>query len=160
MGILNGGLFGAFEKRTGPLVGRIVRKRNVISVVQHKSLLPRVQLQLEQQMKFSLLSVLLAALKEMIAVGFQSATKQSPMNAAFRCNFRRVILGVYPEYTLDFAKLLCSRGKLSGPRAAMVMWAPDESGLVFSWLPDVQSRFNRSTDRLVLWCIAQPMDWQ
>jgi uncharacterized protein DUF6266 len=156
MGILNGGLFGAFEKRTGPLVGRIVRKRNVISVVQHKSLLPRVQLQLEQQMKFRMLSVFLAALKEMIAVGFCSATKQSALNAAFRCNFQRVILGIYPSYMIDFAQVLCSRGKLDGPRAAIVMWAPGEAGLVFSWLPDVQNRFNLSTDRacFVVYCPA------
>jgi hypothetical protein len=156
MGILNGGLFGAFEKRTGPLVGRVVRKRNVISVVQHRSLLPRVQLQLEQQMKFRLLSVFLAALKEMIAVGFRSATKQSPLNAAFRYNFQRVILGVYPSYSIDFARVLCSRGKLDGPRAGMVAWAADGAGLVFSWLPEMESRFNRSTDRacFVAYCTA------
>ncbi|HMI01776.1 MAG TPA: DUF6266 family protein [Pedobacter sp.] len=156
MGILNGGLFGAFEKRTGPLVGRVVRKRNVISVVQHKSLLPRVQLQLEQQMKFRLLSVFLAALKELIAVGFRSATKQSPLNAAFRFNFQSVILGVYPSYTIDFARVLCSRGKLDGPRAAMVIWAPDEAGLIFSWLPDVQNRFNQHTDWVcfAVYCVA------
>jgi hypothetical protein len=156
MGILNGGLFGAFEKRTGPLVGRVVRKRNVISVVQHKSLLPRVQLQLEQQMKFRLLSVFLAALKEMIAVGFRSATKQSALNAAFRYNFQRMILGVYPSYSIDFARVLCSRGKLDVPRAAMVMWASDEAGLVFSWLPELESRFNRGTDRacFVVYCAA------
>lgn len=156
MGILNGGLFGAFEKRTGPLVGRVVRGRNVISAVQHKSLLPRVQRQLEQQMKFRLLSVFLVALKEMIAVGFRSATKQSPLNAAFRYNFQKVIMGVYPSYAIDFARVLCSRGKLDGPRAGMVMWAPDDAGLVFSWLPEVESRFNRGTDRacFVVYCAA------
>jgi hypothetical protein len=154
MGILNGGLFGAFEKRTGPLVGRVVRKRNVISVVQHKSLLPRVQLQLEQQIKFRLLSIFLAALREIIAVGFRSATKQSPLNAAFRYNFQRVILGVYPFYSIDFARVLCSKGKLDGPRAAMVAWAADGVGLSFNWLPDVQSRFNQRNDRacFVVYC--------
>lgn len=156
MGILNGGLFGAFEKRTGPLVGRVVRNRNVIAMVQHKSLLPRVQVQLEQQMKFKVLNVFLAALKEMIAVGFWYVTKQSPLNAAFKYNFPKVILGAYPLYAVDFAKVLCSRGKLDGPRMAAVFWAPDGVGLLFSWLPDVQSRFCQNTDRacFVVYCAA------
>lgn len=146
MGILSFGIFGGFEKRTGPLVGRIVNKKNVISMVQHERLKPVTLAQLKQQAKFKQVAILLIRLRQLIMVGFANNKNLIPFNAAVKYNFKNIITGVYPNYTIDYSKVVYSVGKVEGAAMPAVNLAGVDE-VVFSWEPSTQNQFNRNTDR-------------
>jgi hypothetical protein len=146
MGILYSGIHGGYQKRTGPLVGRRLRGKSVVSAIPHKSLIPRSAGQLTQQLKLSLLSPFLRGFKPIVNVGFSYAKKQSPMNAAFAQNFSILFDGDYPDYAIDYSQFLCSRGKLQGLNSPLVTLGDELNTIKFKWLPDLQNRINRSTD--------------
>ncbi|MBB5436910.1 hypothetical protein HDC92_000574 [Pedobacter sp. AK017] len=145
MGILRNGMFGNFENRTGPLVGRVIRKRNVITAVQHRSSREKTQRQLDQQLKFALVSAFLKRFKGLIAVGFANVDRRHAFNAAVKYNFRKIVIGDSPAYGIDYSKLVYSRGCLAGPNSPSVTVQTDS--LLISWLPHAQSQLNRYSDR-------------
>ncbi|MBB5441209.1 hypothetical protein HDC92_004916 [Pedobacter sp. AK017] len=152
MGILRNGVFGNFENRTGPLVGRLFRKRNVISAVQHRNSRQKTKAQLDQQLKFAMVANFLKRFKRLIAVGFANVKHRNAFNAAVKYNYRNIVTGVSPDFSIDFAKLAYSRGCLAGPNSPSVSLATDK--LIISWLPHRQSQLNQYSDRasFVVYC--------
>jgi hypothetical protein len=146
MGILYSGIHGGYQKRTGPLVGRRLRGKSVISAVQHKSLIPRSAGQLAQQLKVSLINSFLSGFKPIINVGFVPIKKHTPMNAAFAQNFSIVFDGDYPDYKINYSKMVCSRGKLQSLNSLLVTPGDELDTIKFKWLPNLQNRLNRNTD--------------
>ena len=146
MGILTFGVFSGFRKRTGPLVGRTVNHKNVVSMVGHASSVPASSGQLEQQLMFKLVVLLLARFKNLIAIGFTYKGVRSAFNAAVKYNFQHVVLGNFPDYHIDYARVMYSRGKLAGPSCPSVS-AGTAGNLRFSWLAGEQNRFSRYTDK-------------
>nr|WP_068892136.1 DUF6266 family protein [Pedobacter panaciterrae] len=147
MGILYSGIHGGYQKRTGGLVGRRLGYKSVISAIPHKSLIPRSTGQLEQQIKVSLLSSFLRGFKPMINIGFaHHVKKQSPRNVALAHNYSIVFYDDYPDYQIDYSRLVCSRGKLQGLNSPLVTLGDEPDTIEFKWLPDLQNRLNRSTD--------------
>jgi hypothetical protein len=143
------GIFGGFEKRTGALVGRRVKGKSVISAVQHKILKPRTQAQIDQQLKFELVIRFLMRMTYLINIGFKHAAgKGNAFNAAVKYNFRKIIIGASPNYSIDYTKLVFSRGSLAGANTPGVSLGVN--AVKVSWLPDVQARFNQNTDRLMI----------
>jgi hypothetical protein len=57
-----------------------------------------------------------------IRVGFKRyAHRQSEFNAAMSYTLKHAIVGTYPDYTIDFSKLLVSRGTLTGANDAAAL---------------------------------------
>lgn len=145
MGILRNGMFGNFENRTGPLVGRVIRKRNVISAVQYRRAIGKTKAQLDQQLKFALVANFLKRFKRLIAVGFANVKHRNAFNAAVKYNYRNIIRGISPDYSIDFSKLVYSRGCLAGVCSPSVTVGSDK--LFISWLTHAQSQLNQHSDR-------------
>jgi len=144
MGILSFGIFDGFEKRTGPLVGRIVNNKHVISIVQHAPTAPPTLAQLKQQAKFKLVVMLMVRVRQLIVLGFADNKIANPFNAAVKYNFKKIITGVYPNYGIDYSKVLYNRGKIEGPASPQVGMGVDS--IVFSWQAGTQNQFSRLTD--------------
>ncbi|MDR6783757.1 hypothetical protein ABIE26_002854 [Pedobacter africanus] len=144
MGIIRQGIFDGFEGKTGPLVGRYIHKRHVISGLPHKSTKAPTLAQILHQQKFALVVSFFSKMQEMLAIGFP---KQHPnsLNAAVRYNFKHVIEGNSPPYSINYSKVIYSLGKLSKPNLPAV--TRNGNTLLFSWLPEAQNRFNRYTDQ-------------
>jgi hypothetical protein len=146
MGILRKGIFGGFEQKTGPLVGRRLKGENVISATPHKSTKRRSLSQLDQQLKLGLVVSSLKWFNELIAFGFKNVKgKGTAFNAAVKYNFERILTGVAPDYAIDYSKLVYSKGSLAEPNCPGLVIV-DEL-LKISWLPSVQTRFNQNTDK-------------
>ncbi|WP_316814281.1 DUF6266 family protein [Pedobacter heparinus] len=145
MGILRKGVFDGFEGKTGPLVGRKVNGKSVISAAQHKTTKPRIQAQIDQQLKFALVTNFLKRFKRLIAVGFANVKHRNAFNAAVKYNFRNIIRGVSPDYSIDYSKLVYSRGCLAGAYSPSVTVGSDK--LIISWLPHAQSQLNQHSDK-------------
>jgi hypothetical protein len=145
MGILRNGIFGGFENRTGPLVGRVIRKRNVIAAIPHRSSSAKTQAQIDQQLKFALVSAFLKQFKQLIAIGFAEVKDHNAFNAAVKYNFKHIVAGMAPNYSIDYGKVVYSRGCLAGPNSPSV--EVDSDRLFISWWPHMQSALNQNTDR-------------
>ncbi|MBB5438640.1 hypothetical protein HDC92_002321 [Pedobacter sp. AK017] len=146
MGIIRQGIFGGFEGRTGPLVGRKVKGKSVISGLPHKATKPRTAAQIDQQLKFELVFGFLKWLKRLIAIGFRDPDgKKNSFNAAVKYNFKHIITGTSPDYGIDYSKLVFSKGSLAGPNSPSVSLGTN--AIVINWQPDVQHQFSQHTDR-------------
>jgi hypothetical protein len=146
MGILRKGIFDGFENKTGPLIGRRVKGKSVISAVQHRASKPRTQAQIDQQLKFKLVAGFLMWLKPLIAVGFKNVGgNTNAFNAAMKYNFKRIITGTSPDYQIDYPKLVYSRGSLFGPNNPAISLGTH--AVVINWQPDGQNQFNQHTDK-------------
>lgn len=76
---------------------------------------PRTPKQLEQRAKFSLMVELSRMFLPFINTSFtQVAVGMSEFNMFMKTNIRNVITGSYPDYTIDFSKLIVAKGTLTG----------------------------------------------
>jgi hypothetical protein len=76
---------------------------------------PKTQLQREQRAKFSLMVELARKFLDFIRLGFkQAAVGMSQFNAFMQSNILDVITGVYPNYAIDYTKLVVTKGTLTG----------------------------------------------
>jgi len=150
MGIQDNGAFGGFRGKTGPLVGRRVKGRNVISALPHPSNHPKQAAQLTQNLKHRLLTALLSELLVLVRVGFKDFAKRgTSSNAAYSYNYGRIFKVVEGQVSLDFPKLVFSRGSVATPNCASAARVDDTDGntsIAFSWLAERESQFNRVTD--------------
>lgn len=76
---------------------------------------PKTQGQLDHRARFTALIKFLQPLKDLLRVGFESQTgNMSAFNAAMSCNYKTAIGGAYPEFRIDYSKVMVSCGKLTG----------------------------------------------
>lgn len=147
MGIQHWGAFGGFVKKTGALVGHYLNGQNVITAVPHPSLEPATPKQLAQRNKFGLVTGFLADLGELVKVGFKNShkRKETAMNAAVSYNLKNAVTGIAPDFEMDYAKVVYSKGKVDKP-ATFTVVAAANSRLTLSWTESVLSPFGKLTD--------------
>jgi len=158
MGILRKGVFGGFENKTGPLVGRSVNGKSVISVVKHKAAKPVTFNQLDHRLRFEMVVAVLKWFNDWIAIGFKGpGVGRNTFGAAVKYNFSSLVAGIAPTYYIDYSKLVYSRGSLAGPHHAAIERHNDEVQL--SWLPDVETQYNQYSDEasFVIYCPDKEM---
>ncbi|RYF19394.1 MAG: hypothetical protein EOO42_14485 [Flavobacteriales bacterium] len=116
MGLIKQGILGGFRKKTGTVVGAYWRRLDVIRALPRNSGKAPTQLQVNQQIKFGLVTSFLSNFSALIDGGFKTANSLStPMNLAVSYHLREAIIGIEPNFELDLTKLTFSRGKLEMP---------------------------------------------
>lgn len=149
MGIIRNGILGGFRKKTGSVVGAFWRDLNVIRALPRPSSKPPTQAQIEQRIKFGLVTSFLSAMSDLIDSCYQTSSgSTSPMNEAVSYHLKEAIIGVAPDFELDYSKLKFSRGKLSVPS---VFSASPEAGakVKFSWSEDgADHKYKEGTDMI------------
>lgn len=146
MGIQDSGPFGGFRGKTGPLVGRRVKGKNVITGLHYTSNKPATELQLQQQERFAMLNGILLKIRVLVKVGFASyAKRNTTLNAAYTYNYERVYAPESLAESLDFSKLMYSRGDVATPNCASAVSLMN-SGVSFSWLAEAESQYSRVND--------------
>jgi len=150
MGIIRQGILGGFRNKTGSVVGAYWRKLDVIRGLPRKSSKAPTEAQLNQQFKFGMITGFLSWLRNLIDVGFKSVTgsSASPMNYAVAYHLKNAITGVAPNFTIDYPKVMFSKGRLELPEGVDVTSEPGTE-LVFSWLPGgPDDKYLDATDQL------------
>ncbi|MES2454932.1 MAG: DUF6266 family protein [Bacteroidota bacterium] len=145
MGILRNGILGGFEKRTGGVVGRIYKGKNVVSAPPHEMLKSLTELQRRQRTRFKLVSEFLASFIILIRIGFGTSKKLFPMQLAMRKNFKQIVAGQYPDYSIKYELVTFSNGSLCGPDSPSV--TSEGNGVRFNWQCLSQNRFYEFSDR-------------
>lgn len=115
MAIVQNPITGRTKKKFGSAVfskqyGKNTMRTKPIEVSNPKSLKQR-----QQRLKFSLMVELARMFLAFIRIGFkQVSIEMSEFNSFMKFNILNVITGVYPDYTIDFTKLIVSKGTLTG----------------------------------------------
>lgn len=147
MGIIRQGILGGFRKKVGAVVGAAFRTLDVIRALPRKSNKPATQLQINQRTKFGLVTEFLSYISELIETAYKKGSgSTSAMNEAVAYHLKNAITGVAPNFTLDFAKLRFSSGKLSLPSTYSVdTTAPAK--VDFNWkLDGLDTKYKDGTD--------------
>ncbi|MES2456045.1 MAG: DUF6266 family protein [Bacteroidota bacterium] len=148
MGHLRNGPFSGFTGRTGSLVGyRKFGKWVMAAVKATTSRDPSIKQQYVM-IRFALITEWLSWVSEFIKIGFKDyAQEMSAMNAAVQYNLEHAVTGVAPAYTIDYEKVLFSRGKLS-PAYQLAVATTEDAQLDFTWKALIMNQKGAATDLL------------
>lgn len=150
MGKISQGAFGGFSGKVGNLIGGSWKGIDYMRIKPSSVANPRTEGQLDQRTKFAIVIGLLKTMIGFIRVGFKLyAVKMTQFNSAMSYNLSNAITGVYPDYSIDYSKVLFSRGNLT-PAAGATVTSDTEGIIKFSW--DDNSGFNnaKATDKALL----------
>lgn len=138
MAKLKNGIFGAISGKLGPLVGGIwngipyLRERPKQGEIKKV----RTAAQIANEAKFKFGNNWLVPFHPFVSVGFHNyAIGKTAIAAAFSANYLQVISGSYPNFVVDYTRVIISKGKLPQlEEPLMSLSAPDM--LEISWLPN------------------------
>jgi len=125
-----------FGRISGKVGDRIYSSWKGISYVRAKPVKvnnPKTAAQLDQRAKFAVIIKFLQPLTVFLRVGFKSKTaRMSAFNAAMSYNLMNAIGGTYPDYCIDYSKVMVSMGTL--PEALNPTAVTCSAGKIeFSW---------------------------
>jgi len=117
---------------------------------QKKSDKPRTTGQLSTQMDTSLISEFFRPISYYIEVGFELETNLSlnANNIAAPHLRKNAVTGVYPNRTIDYSKVLLTRGKMPPPKDATV--TVTDIGFAFTWDTSVELPGTHFSDQIML----------
>lgn len=153
MGTLSKGILGGFSGTVGPVIGGTWKGIPYMRSRPAKRSGKFSTEQLEQQMKFSIIVHFLQAVTGVIDVGFKNfANGMTAFNSAFSYNIKNGITGISPDFEVDYAKVLLSRGDL--PNAIAPAATTTGSQVFFTWTDNSGMAKALGTDNsiLVVYC--------
>jgi Family of unknown function (DUF6266) len=144
MGTIQTGILGGFNGKVGTVVGSSWKGISTMRAMPKGRKSSFSPAQLEQQAKFALMITFLQPLSTLMNLTYKKAAiKMSGFNKVFSQNVKNAIAGVYPAFTVDYPKVVLSRGSLANVNNAVA--ASTATGkLVFTWTD------NTSAPNLVL----------
>ena len=149
MALYQKGILGSFSGKVGHVIGARWRGKNVMRSLPHKSRKPASQAQLEQRAKFALVSKFFNPIKAVLNAYYgQEQGPLSRLNLAMSYHLKEAVVGTYPVYSLDFSKLIFSKGALLGFEGLNLVL--DNQELQFSWLDNSGRSNAEATDQMLL----------
>jgi hypothetical protein len=143
------GILGGFRGKVGTVSGASWKGIEYMKGPNRGSDKPATQKQLEARGRFLLMIRFLSQLSSLLKLGFKdSAIKMTGTNAAYRLN-KNAIQGVYPNYSLDYSKLVLTDGPLQqvvNPKAE----ALGAGKLTFSWDDNTGIKHANADDKSIL----------
>lgn len=116
MGKCNQGVFGNWTKRVGNVVGRVVNGRNIYSIYQPNVSNPQTETQLQIRTKFRMLTKLGSVSASFLKLGLLESKGDGTWLSRFiSVNFDKGVTGTWPEYELNYPKLILSQGNVDLP---------------------------------------------
>lgn len=149
MGTIKKGILGGVSGAVGNVVGANWKGIDYLRIKPANVSNPNTDLQSTQRLKFSVVLRFLQPMTEFIRIGFKAyALKMSAFNAAFSYNYHNALTGSYPNFGLDYAKVLVSRGNLPG--AINTACTSDETDKVkLTWSNNSGSNMASDSDTLM-----------
>ena len=114
MGKISQGVLGGFSGKVGNVVGGTWKGIDYMRIKPANVSNPRTEGQVDQRSKFSTVLRFLQPMTDFLRVGFKLyANKMTQFNAAMSYNLNNAITGAYPNFTIDYANALVTRGNLT-----------------------------------------------
>ncbi|HEY4148596.1 MAG TPA: DUF6266 family protein [Chitinophagaceae bacterium] len=115
-----------------------------------KSSTPPTRAQEAQRLRFALVNKCLLPARSLINLGFRSAARHmTELNMAASLALKNAITGAFPDYQIDYSRLLLSQGALCRGEAAEVEALGNEL-IRFTWADYSFGDWQRSADKAVL----------
>lgn len=149
MGTIKKGILGGVSGAVGNVVGANWKGIDYLRIKPSSVSNPNTDLQSTQRLKFSAVLRFLQPMTEFIRIGFKAyALKMSAFNAAFSYNYHNALTGSFPDFGLDYAKVLVSRGNLPG--VINPACSSDEAGKVkLTWSNNAGGSLANDSDTLM-----------
>ena len=154
MGKIKQGILGGFSGKVGSVVGGSWKGINYMRGKAASIKNPQTLHQMQQRTKFALALSVLQPITAFIRVGFRRyAHRKTEFNAAMSYTVRNAILGTYPDYVIDYSKLLVSRGTLTGANSATA--TPVAGKIKLAWADNSGIGEAKPTDKAIAVAINQ-----
>ena len=115
MGTINQGIMGGFSGRVGTVVGGNWNGIDYMRSGNVDRLDAKSMAQLNQRARLSAVIQLLKPLKGFLRIGFKKQkVNMTAFNSAMSYNMANSLTGIFPDYEIDYSKVLVSQGKLPG----------------------------------------------
>lgn len=149
------GILGGFSGKVGTVVGGNWNGVEYMRGKPSQFVNPKTEAQQNQRAKVALMIRFLSPLKGFLREGFKKqAMKMSAFNAATSWNLSHAIIGTYPDFEVDYSKVLLSQGKL--PMAVNPkVTSPTKGQVEFSWQDNSSDKGAMPGDRALL-VVYQP----
>lgn len=148
MGKLLKGINGPFSGKVGTAVGYMWNDIPVIRARPRKRRKPFSDMELNQQARFALMNQFLIPVKELLNTSFAHlAYRMSGFHKGFSYNVKAAILGTRPDLSIDYTKVLLSRGDLAKAESATAT-ALSPHTLQFNWIDQSGTGNARATDQV------------
>jgi hypothetical protein len=150
MGKIFQGILGGFSGKVGNVIGGNWKGIDYMWVRPASVANPQTEGQVEQRSRFSTVLQFLQPLSGFLKVGFRNyAVKMTQFNNAMSYNVKNAIIGVYPDYVIDFDNVLISRGSLAGALNPTVN--SQAAGQVeFYWVDNSTDVNTKATDKAMV----------
>jgi len=150
MARISKGILGGFSGKVGTVVGFNWRGIDVMRSVPKKGNRIPTSKQAEVQAQFTLTAHFLNPIKPILSDYFgQPSAEKSRYNLAFSYHNREAIIGTYPDYEIDFPKVIVTKGELLGLDQPVVAALPNAE-LKFNWTDNSGSGEAKATDQLLV----------
>lgn len=115
MAIINQGILGGVSGKIGNVIGGSWKGIDYLRIKPSSVANPKTEGQVNQRTKFATVLNFLQPMTDFLRVGFKLyANKMTQFNAAMSYNLKNGVTGAYPNYSIDFANALITRGNLTG----------------------------------------------
>jgi hypothetical protein len=150
MGKIGQGILGGLSGKVGNVIGGSWKGIDYIRIKPTSVANPRTEGQVNQRNKFSATIEFLQPNKEFINVGYKSfAIKKSAFNAAMSEVINNAITGIAPDFSVNYADALLSKGSLTGAlNPSFDLSTPGE--VTFSWDNNTSGKNAKATDKAML----------
>lgn len=150
MGTIKRGILGGFSGKVGTVVGGnwkgIDYMRGKAASVSN----PKTDAQLDQRARFGAALKFLQPITSFIRVGFKNyAVKMTAFNSAMSYNLNNALAGGYPDYFIDYASALVSRGPLPGALNPQVQ-SLTPGQVDFAWTDNSEESTANAYDKVLL----------
>lgn len=150
MATFNKGILGGFSGKVGTVVGFNWRGLDVMRSLPKKGSRLASERQLEVRARFSVTARFLAPLKSLLSDYFgQPSGQKSRYNLAFSYHNLEALTGTYPDYEIDFPKVIITKGELLGLEQP-VLEAQSNATLKFTWTNNTGVGEAKATDALLV----------
>lgn len=150
MGKYKKGILGAFSGKVGTVIGSSWKGIEYMRSLPKASTKAPTDLQMIQRAKFGLVSGYFRPVSELLNLGFQSlANGKSGYNVATSDFIANAITGTYPNFEIDYSKVLFSKGTLTGAYSVAAL-SDDPGSVNVTWTDNSESGTAKATDKMVI----------
>lgn len=149
MGTIKKGVIGGFSGKVGPVTGSSWKGIPYMKARPEKVANPKTQGQLDHRGKFTAVIQFLSPMKAFLRAGFtEQAVQKTAFNAAMSYNYHHAVRGTYPDFEIDYSRVLVSQGSLAGAMNPQVSAAAGR--INYTWQNNADNMEVMDTDKTLL----------
>jgi len=149
MGTIKKGILGGFSGKVGNVVGASWRGIEYIRSMPASVRNPRTEAQVTQRTRFALIGKMMKTLIPIIRLGYADKVGKgkSAFSEAMKYNVTNAVIGLFPDFEIDFEAVKITTGKLYGTGSASATCAA--GSISYVWNTDLLNNAS-ATDKVIL----------